>query len=307
MLKTCERTRSTIARHPRSSIRFGLLLGLALAGVGCTGSAGPLDLDVRPSLPTEIPGSWRELEAAGHGAHPSAPDDAQLAVWWRQLGDPVLDQLVESAIVGSLDLQTAAARVAEARAQRGLSRAELGPSVSAGLDGRAAEPLADGLSSESYTGSLTASWEADLFGSKRSALAASNAELAASEQQLDDARISLVAEVVVAYADLRVAEARLRVIEESLESRDQTYQLTDFRERAGLASRLELDQALSSREQTRASLSTVEQSATGARLRLALLAGQPPGSLDGLLDGAPPGGGSEVEASSVPTLPEAIA
>jgi multidrug efflux system outer membrane protein len=97
------------------------------------------------------------------------------------------------------------------------------------------------------------------------------------------AQVSLVAETVVAYADLRVAEARLRVLDKSLLSREETYQLTDWREQAGLASRLEANQALSSLGQARAERPAIEQIATEARLRLNLLAGEMPGALDKLL------------------------
>ena len=287
--------------------RLGLLTLAALFALGCVGSTEPVTLMPEAG----VPASWTELDASEPGGpsgvvepapvSPSTPDAAQIAAWWRQLGDPVLDRLVESALDGNLDLRTAASRVDEARARRGLSKADFGPSISAGLDARTNEPLGDGFSFENYGASVTASWEADLFGAKRSALDASDADLAASIEQLYAAQVSLVAEVVVAYADLRVAERRLVVIDQSLESRDETYELTDFREQASLTSRLELNQALSSREQARASRAIIEQSATVAKLRLALLAGETPGALDELLETADPA------QDPVPTLPEQIA
>jgi multidrug efflux system outer membrane protein len=138
---------------------------------------------------------------------------------------------------------------------------------------------------DSVSAGLDMAWEADLFGAKRLATAASQADLEAEIENLRAARVSLVAETVLAYADLRVAEARLEVLEDSLSSREETSQLTSWREQAGLASRLEANQALSSLGQARAEQPLIEQVAAAARLRLALLTGEQPGALDDLLSG----------------------
>jgi NodT family efflux transporter outer membrane factor (OMF) lipoprotein len=73
------------------------------------------------------------------------------------------------------------------------------------------------------------------------------------------------------------------VLDESVASREETARLTDWREQAGLASRLEANQARSSLGQARAGRPADEQRATEARLRLSLLAGEVPGALDTLL------------------------
>jgi NodT family efflux transporter outer membrane factor (OMF) lipoprotein len=268
----------------RETKRAGVALVLlaALSGAGCAGLA-----KTRPMTePIEIPDSWTEVRADATTV--PAPTAEEHAVWWRQLGDPVLDELVERTIAGNVDLETAAARVQEARARRGAVKSDLGPSVSAGLGRTRTEPLGDQVAaSDGYSASLDLAWEADLFGSKRLSLAASQADLEAEAENLRAVRVALVAETVVAYANLRVAEARLRVLDESLASREETSQLTSWREQAGLASRLEANQALSSLDQARAGRPALEQLATDARLRLALLAGDMPGALDEILGAAP--------------------
>ena len=288
----------SIRKRKRDTKGAGLALVLlaALSGAGCAGGANP-----RPVLePADVPDSWRESkEDAATAAGPTAEE---LAVWWRQLGDPVLDELVERTIAGNVELETAAARVKEARARRGLTESELGPSISAGLGRGRTEPLGDQASAgDSYSASLDMAWEADVFGAKRLSLAASRADLEAEAENLRFVRVALVAETVVAYADLRVAEARLRVVEESLASREETYRLTAWREQAGLAPRFEANQALSSLEQTRAERPTLERIATEARLRLNLLAGETPGTLDELLDGRP-----KSPESAIPAPPKAV-
>lgn len=267
-----------VRKHTTHPAGFAFVLLAALTGVGCSGVGIP-----QPVLePMDVPDSWQESrEVASDAGEPTA---ATLATWWQQLGDPVLDALVERTTSGNVDLETAGARVEEARARRGLNRAELGPSVSADFSAGRTEALGDrGLDTDSFSAGLTTVWEADLFGAKRLNLAASQAELEAEMETLHFVKVSLVAETVVAYADLRVAEARLRVLDESLASREETARLTDWREQAGLASRLEASQARSNLGQARAGRPASEQAITQARLRLDVLAGEVPGTLDELI------------------------
>jgi NodT family efflux transporter outer membrane factor (OMF) lipoprotein len=275
-----------------SWVRIFFILLIAIYIAGCTGLSTPR----LSSDPFELPDAWMEAQEDVSSTPVLSADE--LAVWWRQLGDPVLDELVERTIEGSADLESAAAKVKEARAFRGQAKSELGPSISGSISTAQSEALGDqksssenfsaalgeqGSSSDSFSASLDMVWEIDLFGAKRLSLEASQADLKAEIENFRAAQVSLVAETVVAYADLRVAEARLRVLDQSLLNREETYQLTDWREQAGLASRLEANQTLSSLGQTRAERPAIEQIATEARLRLDLLAGEMPGALDKLL------------------------
>ena len=256
----------------RSGVGFALVLLAAIFAAGCAGLKTP-----PPVTDPTVPDAWQESPRGPSAAQ--GPTAEELAVWWRQLGDPVLDELVERVIAGNVDLETAAARVVEARARRGLAKSELGPSISANLTSVRSEALGeDGIERDSVSASLDVAWEADLFGAKRYSLAAGQADLEAEIENLRAVRVSLVAETVLAYTDLRVAEARLRVLESNVSSREETSRLTDWREQAGLASRLEANQALSSLDQARAGRPALERIATDARLRLTLLAGESPGT-----------------------------
>jgi outer membrane protein TolC len=75
----------------------------------------------------ELPASWRQ--PTGSGLANGAPVDGP---FWRSLGDPLLDQLVEQALVQNLDLRASFARLMAARALRGAANADYGPR----LDGR---------------------------------------------------------------------------------------------------------------------------------------------------------------------------
>ena len=283
---------TSVKRLQKSRGRFAVVLLAVLSGTGCTSVATPPPA----SDGIELPSSW--IESRERATADQAPTDEELVVWWQQLGDPVLNDLVGRTIAGNVDLATAAARVQEARARRGLARSERGPSVSAGLSRGRSEPMGEDVpSSESYAATLEMAWEADLFRAKRLSIDASQADLEAESENLRAVRVSLIAETVVAYTELRVAEARLRVLDGSISSRQQTSQLTAWREQAGLASRLEANQALSSLGQARSERPATEQSITEARLRLSLLAGEIPGALDELLAATP---------SALPVPPDSI-
>ena len=274
--------------------RLVLALLTALCTVGCTGHAKPRALPE----PIQVPEAW---QASADQESTSPPmSQAELATWWQQLEDPILDQWIQRTIAGNLDLETALVRVEEARARRGLARSELGPTVSTSWGVGRTESLDDqGFSNDSFSASLDLAWEADLFGAKRLSLAASQADLEAEVENLHAVQIALIAETVVAYTDLREAEARLRVLDKSLRSREETAQLVQWREQAGLASRLEANQARSSLSQARAGRPANEQLVIEARLRLNLLAGEVPGALDAVLD--PPD-----SQSALPLPPESV-
>ena len=113
--------------HRRSlRLRRAVCFAAALSLAGCA-AVGP-DYGATPSSP--IPERW-------NGAHDQGALDAtQLANWWAQFGDPVLDGLIADALVANTDLASARGKLQEARARRDLARAGLAPSVTASGNAR---------------------------------------------------------------------------------------------------------------------------------------------------------------------------
>ncbi|HSW46894.1 MAG TPA: TolC family protein, partial [Phycisphaerae bacterium] len=79
----------------------------------------------RPDV--EIPEQYRQSPAGQPASRAAEP--AELADWWKTLNDPMLDSLIERAIVSNLEFKVAEARVREARAQRSVAAANLWPRV----------------------------------------------------------------------------------------------------------------------------------------------------------------------------------
>lgn len=255
--------------------RLAVLCVLALSACA---SVGP---DYREPPLTSYPG-WKNALEENSGA-PASPK--LLSRWWQQFEDPTLNALLSTALADSTDLRSAMARLVEARARRGLSEAAQMPAVDASATARnqVTRPNDKTITSRSYAASADLTWEVDLFGGKRRAVEAAKADVGAVQANLYAARVSLVAAVTSAYIDLRTAENRLAVLQATLASRDETDQITRWREQAGLTSTLDVAQSKSSLEQARAALPSVERSISEARNQLALLAGKTPGAVDDLL------------------------
>ena len=118
--------------HSRAPVRVTLALAcVALVGA-CT--MGPNFTRPETTPPTAFPATAASSPDVGSKAVARAYDGRQ---WWSVFKDPVLDRLVDEAQRQNLDLQTAALRIEEARAQRGTAVAQGRPSVSGmGVGGR---------------------------------------------------------------------------------------------------------------------------------------------------------------------------
>lgn len=234
----------------------------------------------------EPPTAWNSTTAPASAAR----DEAALARWWQQLDDPVLDRLIATALEANPDVRTAVSRIAAARAQAGIERAALLPSVTASAStsgSRSRDRATDAVTSgESAQAALNASWQLDLFGQQRATTRAAQADVATAEAELRGAQASLAAEIATAYVTLRTAEQQLAVVTESLRLQGDTHQIAQWREQSGNAGALDTQQSLSSLEQARASLPEYEQTLAQSRHQLAVLCGRAPGALDDLLQPA---------------------
>lgn len=250
-------------------IPFSLLLG------ACTLPTPVTDSNLA------LPPAWKNA-----GAFPVAAPAKDLTRWWGRFDDATLNRLIGEALQGSPDMVSAGARVREARARREAERASLFPSLggSASTGSRITKSDQGGtVSSNSYSAGLDASWEADLFGKRRSSLEAASANLGVAEENLHSVQAALAAEIATAYTNLRANEARLSVLKRNLSTREQTAQLATWRMKAGEADTLESNQAQSSLESARAGVPALEQAIAQGRNSLAQMVGRSPGSLDGIL------------------------
>lgn len=242
----------------------------ALVLPGC--AAGP---DYESPSPT-APAHWNTPLAAGLSAQQQ--DIRVQQHWWQTLQDPLLSELMARAVNENPDIETARSRLRQARAQRGIARADRYPTLNAKLSGSSQET--DNGSSQWYDAGFDANWELDLFGGKRRALEAASAEWEASEADLRDLMVSLLADVALNYVEVRVYQARLATAEASLKNQGEALDLARWRAQSGLVTELDVEQARYAAEQTRAQLPVLRSGLQQSLHRLAVLLGQTPGSLN---------------------------
>ena len=224
--------------------------------------------------------------------------------WWSVFKDPVLDSLVDAAQRQNLDLQTAALRIEEARAQRGSAAAAGRPSVSGmGLGGRQrssengfTSALAGGAAqqggssggaaapapspySDLFQVGFDATWELDLWGKARRGVEAADAGIVSAEQARGNAMISLTAEVARTYLSLRGAQRQRAIALADIDDQRALFKLADSRSRNGFAAQADAVQQQAQLSNAEAQLAPIEQNVAQAMNRLALLLALPPGAL----------------------------
>lgn len=184
-------------------------------------------------------------------------------------------------------MKAAQAALRQARALAEVQQAGLGPTLSAsGSAQRSQSGSSD--ASNLFKAGFDAGWEPYIFGGNRASASASEADAQATAASLANIQVSLAAEVASGYINLRGLQSRLAIARSNLETQSETLQITRWRTQAGLASSLEVEQAVSTTEQTRAQIPALQTSVTQALNALAVLTGQAPGQLSAELALAAP-------------------
>ena len=208
-------------------------------------------------------------------------------VQWSSIAtDPVLQDLINTALANNLDLRIATARVEEARARYGIARSFLLPEVGASggysseqMSGSAdpADSSGSNRSYQNWNAGLQVSWEVDLFGRVRRQSEAAFAEYLATEQGRRGVLVLLVADVSSTYYFLRQLDLQLEIAQQTAASNEETVQFYEKRLRGGISNRLELDTAIANRARTTALIPDLNVQIAAAENALSVLLGLPPG------------------------------
>jgi multidrug efflux system outer membrane protein len=196
----------------------------------------------RPAV--DVPQEYR-APAPQQAAQASSLGNEQ---WWQVYQDPVLTQLIHTAIAQNYDVRIAAARVLESQAQVGITRANQFPSASVGADvfseqNAKVTKLFPPYQVNGGELSLSVIWNLDFWGKYRRQTEAARAQLLATEWGQRAVISSLVANVATAYFQLRALDSELEISKSTLGSRQQSLQLTHTLESHGGASGLDVSQA----------------------------------------------------------------
>jgi len=210
--------------------------------------------------------------------------------WWRQLEDPVLETLENAAFDANRDVRSALARFDQSRAVFDEDRRRRYPTVTAGAFVDVREQAQPGFSDEpirvnTYRAGFDASWELDLFGRVRAAIAAASANAESFEAALAAVRVSVAAEVALNYYELRGIQQQLSVLDRSLTNQRETRRLTEVRRDAGIGEEQDVASASARVSAIEAAVPPLLTALAAREHRLAVLTGRAPGQL--LVDLAP--------------------
>jgi multidrug efflux system outer membrane protein len=251
-----------------------LLLAVAVLLSGC--AVGPnykrptvnVPTDYRGAMPTQA----TSLASLGNEK------------WWDVYQDPVLTQLIHTALQQNYDLRIAATRVLEAQAQLGIVRANQFPSASVGADIFSQQNAKVSNVFPAYqvnAGQINLSviWNLDFWGKYRRQTEAARAQMLASEWGQQAVISSLVANVATAYFDLRALDSELEIAKRTLGSRQQSLQLTQVLETHGSASDLDVSQSEQLVYTASETIPDLERQIQQQENLLSILLGENPGSI----------------------------
>jgi NodT family efflux transporter outer membrane factor (OMF) lipoprotein len=249
---------------------------------------------------------------SGRPSSPSASQPVTEPVdveWWQSFRDPELDSLEQRAAAQNLDVLTATVRVAEARANAGITAAAFFPSASGSVAAADIQPSDHGISlgggsSSSGSGSSSSSsavdpiqlyqygfdatWTLDLWGKVRRQVEAGNADIEASEVDRRGMLIQTIAEVARDYVQLRNAQSLLQIAKDNVRTARKLLNLTQQRATAGLTDELDVAQEQAQLTTTEATLPQAEDQVASYINALSLLLGEPPRALQSELETAEP-------------------
>lgn len=264
---------------PVASLRH-VGVGVALLSLGACAT-----VNEGPALNAPVPAQWTN-GATGRELY----RQAEAASWWRGYRDPILNRLIDRSLVQSPTLEQALARVDSARALARSEGAGLFPRVDGGgnialtrrLSGSPEGLNAGGEALDqgprravgTFQAGFDATWEIDLFGRVRNAIASAKNNAEVASEDAETARITLVAEIVRTYVELRAAERRRGIIGNDIAARQRLVQLVQSQKTAGLAADFDVQRATAVAETAKARLPTAELAIRTARQRLATLVGE---------------------------------
>ena len=234
-----------------------------------------------------------------------APRPEVDAPFWQRFEDPLLDELVTTALRENQDLKAALARYDEANALLRESRFDYLPTVTASgnvsnvrlsEDQFPAGSRAD-RDTNRYTAQVNVGWELDVFGRVRRNVESQRAEAAANAADLAAVQVAIVGEVARSYLELRGLQQRLEVARNNAANQKETLRIVEARLDAGRGTEFDTSRARAQLETTLSRIPAFAAAVDVTMHRLAVLTGQAPGALVARLD---------VPSAKLPSLPAAV-
>jgi outer membrane protein, multidrug efflux system len=249
----------------------------------------------RPDV--DVPAAWR-LGSAEAG-------EISNVAWWDQFQDPVLSNLVRTALTNNKDLKIATANVDQASAQYGIVRSAQFPQVNGEATAerqRLSKTTALGSGSgrglfNDYGVNLSASFELDIWGRLRRASESARASLLASQQGRGTVVLTVVATVASGYIQLRALDRQLEIAQGTSQSLGEAARLQRVRFEEGAIPESDYQQAESQYRGAVARVPELEREIAQQENFISVLLGGNPGSIPR---------GHDIDALHFPAVPDGL-
>ena len=259
---------------------LALTMGCALALTGCL--VGPNYH--RPSV--NAPTAWKEQPPDGWKTA-TPHDEIAKGNWWTVFGDPDLDSLETQAIAANPNLQAAAQRVLEARAQALATKSNVYPDVSAGFSPSRARNTGTkivgpgGSQTSVYEANLfslpvQATYEADLWGQIRRSIESANALTQMNVAEYENVLLQLKTDVASFYIMTHYIDQELIILRNNIDLQQRAVDLANVRHQGGVASGLDVSAAEALLDTTQGTYVGLGVQRAQFEHALAVLLGRPP-------------------------------
>lgn len=270
-----KRPRKVIFSSSRKTAARVLVAIAALQLTGCV--VGPKYH--QPAVPA--PPAYKELG----DWKPAEPNDQNLGGnWWTVFQDPQLDALELQVNVSNQNLKSAEAQFQQARAALRYNRADYYPTVTAGPSATRTRVSANaptssllrGVTYNDFVFPFDVSYQADVWGRVRKTVESSREQAQASAADLATVNLSMHADLAVDYFQARSLDAQEQLLNTTVTQYEQALELNESRFQGGIASEVEVEQAKTILQTTRAQAIDVGVARAQFEHAVAILIGKPP-------------------------------
>jgi outer membrane protein, multidrug efflux system len=245
-----------------------------LAATGISGCAvGPNYK--RPAVQT--PAAFRDVSESSP-AQTQAASFADLP-WWQIFQDPVLQDLIRTALKQNYDLQIATERIAAARAAVTVARSSLFPQAGANANFQGGKEYNFQTKYDFLTLTADTAFQLDLFGKIRRETQAARAQLLATEDARQTVVLTLVSDVASNYFQLLQLDLQLQITHDTVATQQDSVKLTNFRLQHGVATKLDVLQAQQTLDTANAQIPDLERQIAQEEDAISILLGNYPGSI----------------------------
>jgi multidrug efflux system outer membrane protein len=245
--------------------------------------------------PVTVPGAYRGLPDVGGQTSSSLGDEN----WWTVFQDQQLQALLREALSNNYDVRIAAARVLEAQAVLGITRADQFPTITGGASSSnerfAATRVTPAFETSPSQVNLSLAWELDFWGKFRRATEAARASLLATEWGQKTVMSTLVSDVASSYFQLLELDAEMEISRGALTSRKESLRLVEIRYKGGTTALMDVRQSEQLVYTAAAAIPDLERRIEQQENLISILLGRNPGPVNR--------GKRLVENAILPTVP----